>query len=248
MTTLPRADAAEWMDEPEVDPAQLVRSLADLRRVNRWLGGTRLVVHYLKRMLGRLPPGTYRVLDVATGSADVPLALVRWARRRGRSLRIVATDLHAGTLTSARQRTAGEPAVSVVPADALALPFADGAFHFALCSTALHHFPPAQAVQVLRELGRVAEYGVIVNDLRRSRAGLLGARLLAATFWRWNPITRHDGPLSVRRAYTAAELRDLARQAGLHDARVRHHPVFRVALVVVRRLPPMQGPAPVGGQ
>lgn len=232
MTSLPRSAGAERMDEPGQDPAELGRSLADLRHVNRWLGGSRVVLHHLDRLVARHPRPAYRVLDVATGSADIPLKVSAWARRKGIRMEIVATDLHATTLDFARRQAAGDPDVRVEAADALALPYADGAFDFALCSTALHHFDAREdLLRVLGELSRVSAAGGIVNDLRRSRPALAGAYLLAATFWRAHPVTRHDGPLSVRRAFTPAELRDLARAAALPGARVHRHEPFRVALV-----------------
>jgi SAM-dependent methyltransferase len=237
MAGFPRAQAPELMDQPRQDAAELARSLADLRQVNRWLGGRRAMVRAVAGIASRLAAGEeVRVLDVATGSGDIPLALTRWARRAGRRLRVVATDLHPQTLELARDHTRADPDVEVREADALALPFADGEFHIALCSTALHHFDEPEAVAVLRELDRVASHGVVVGDLLRSRAGLLGARLLAATLWRRHPITRHDGPVSVRAAFTPAELRGLAAAAGLAGARVRAHPPFRLSLVLDRTL------------
>jgi SAM-dependent methyltransferase len=231
MTPLPRATGVERMDAADVDPRELSRSLADLRGVNRWLGGTRVVLHHLARLVARHPRPEYRVLDVATGSADIPLAVAAWGRRRGVRIRVVATDAHPATLAEARARVAADPDVTAEPADALALPFEDGAFDFALCSTALHHFDTRdECVRVLRELHRVARLGGVVNDLRRSRAALLGAHLLAATFWRNHPITRYDGPLSVRRAFTPAELRELADAAGLRGATAHAHVPWRVAL------------------
>lgn len=234
MTALPRVAGAERMDEPGVDRRELATSLADLRGVNRWLGGTRVVLRHLGRMAAGLGAAEFSVLDVATGSGDIPLEVARWARSRGLRARVVATDAHEGTLALAREHAGRDPDVRVEPANALALPYADGEFDFALCSTALHHFADAEAVRVLRELDRVARRGVVVNDLRRSRPALLGARLLAATVWRTHPVTRHDGPLSVRRAFTPAELGDLARRAEMRGARVYLHPPFRLALVVDR--------------
>ncbi len=232
MTSLPRSAGAERMDEPGQDPAELGRSLADLRGVNRWLGGTRVVLHHLAGLVARHPRPAYRVLDVATGSADIPLKVAAWARSRGIRMQVTATDFHATTLDYARRAAAADPDVRVEAADALALPYADGAFDIALCSTALHHFDDrGDLLRVLSELGRVSAIGGIVNDLRRSRPALAGAHLLAATFWRTHPVTRHDGPLSVRRAFTPAELDELARAAGLPGARVHAHVPFRVALV-----------------
>lgn len=230
-----RAEGAERMDAPDVGVRELEHGLADLRAVNRWLGGRRVALRLLGGMLRRLPrEREIRVLDVATGSADLPLALVRWAERRGIRVRVLATDFHPATLAAARRATAAEPRVEVAPADALALPFADGAFDLALCATALHHFDDDDAVRVLREMDRVARHGWVVSDLSRSLPALLGARILADTVWRGNPVTRHDGPLSVRRAFRPAELRRLARRAGIEGARVRRHPVFRLSLQVDR--------------
>ncbi len=236
MTSLRRVYGAERMDEPDVDRRELATSLRDLRGVNRWLGGTRVVLRHLGRMVSRLPGREFSVLDVATGSGDIPLAVARWARARRLHARVTATDAHGGTLDLARRHVAGDPDVRVGPADALALPYPDASFDFALCSTALHHFAEPEAVRVLRELDRVARWGVVVNDLRRSRPALLGARLLAATVWRTHPVTRHDGPLSVRRAFTPAELLDLGRRAGMAGARVYGHFPFRLALVADRTL------------
>jgi ubiquinone/menaquinone biosynthesis C-methylase UbiE len=221
------------MDEPAQDPCELARSLADLRRVNRWLGGTRIILRHLGELFARHPRPSYRILDLATGSGDIPLQVARWARARGVRVEIVATDNHATTLELARTHTAGEPSIRTEAADALELPFPDGAFDVALLSTALHHFDDdADCLQVLREMHRVSRLGLIVNDLARSRGALLGARLLAATVWRHHPVTRHDAPLSIRRAFTPAELRDLAQRVGFRKARVHAHLPFRVALVV----------------
>lgn len=229
-----RAAGAELMDEPTVGRAELEAALRDLRAVNRWLGGWRVVRLCMRDLLAGLPRGSYRLLDVGTGSADLPLRLLRWAARRGVRLQVVATDAHPGTLELARERTAGVPQIEVRWANALALPFADGEFDFVTGSTMLHHFDEADALRVLREMQRVARRGVVVNDLRRAGPALLGARLLAATVWRHSRLTRHDGPLSVQRAFTVAELRTLARCAGLERARVRAHAPFRLSLVVDR--------------
>jgi ubiquinone/menaquinone biosynthesis C-methylase UbiE len=186
-------------------------------------------------MLARVAADPPTILDVATGSADIPLAITRRARARRRPVKVTATDFHATTLDFARRHTADDPDVTVESADALALPYPDGAFDFALCSTALHHFDDrGDAMRVLREMDRVARHGVVVNDLARSRPALLGAQLLAVTLWRRHPVTAHDGPLSIRRAYTPPELRDLAEDAGLRDFTVHAHFPFRLALVIDR--------------
>lgn len=233
MSPLPRLAGAELMDEPGQDHRQLAVSLADLRRVNRFLGGTRVALHHLSELVGRHPQARYRILDVATGSGDIPLQIAAWAREEELDVDVVASDNHETTLELAREHLAGERSVRAAFADAKRLPFADQEFDIALISTALHHFDDERdCVRVLRELHRVSRIGFVVNDLARSRTALAGARLLAATVWRRHPVTRHDAPLSVRRSFTPAELRALAARAGFARARVHAHFPFRVALVV----------------
>ena len=102
--------------------------------------------------------------------------------------------------------------------------------NFAVCALTLHHLPPADAAAALAELGRVARHGVLVVDLERSWPAYVGTWLWSRTCTA-NPLTRHDGPLSVLRAFTPDELRDLATEAGLCAARVGRAPLFRLALV-----------------
>ncbi len=220
----------ELMDHPDVDAAQLARSLRDLRAVNRWLGGRRSAVRRLLEAgeaSGRRP---VRVLDVGTGGADLPMALVDAARARGLSVEVDAADVHPETLRLAATATARYPEIRIHAADARRLPWRDGVFDIAACCTMLHHFSQEDAVRILRELARVSRGAVIVTDLARSRPALWGAELLARSVWRRHPVTRHDGPVSVRGAFTPGELAGLAREAGLRQVVVRREPLFRLAL------------------
>lgn len=234
MTLLPRAEhAPERMDRPDVDPVHLAEALDHVAAVNRWFGATRALLRNLPDALPADPSdGASRVLDVGTGSGDLPLAAARWARHRDRPIEITAVDLHASTLDVAARRTASDPIIRLVRADGIRLPFRTGAFDLALLSMTLHHMDGPLLVDALRELGRVARGGrVLVGELERCVPNYLGARLLAATVWRRNPVTRHDGPLSVLRSFSPDEMIDLASTAGLGDARVHRHPFYRLVLL-----------------
>ena len=225
------ADVPEQMDAPEVDTSALHDALRHLSRFNGALGGRRALVRTVGSLLRRPGGEPGRLLDVATGYADFPVALARWCRRAGVPLEIVATDLHPATLGFAErhvQKATDRGTIRLQVADARHLPFGDGSFHVATCNTALHHFDDADAAAVLRELARVARVAVVVSDLRRGWTALLGARLLAATVWRRNALNRHDGPLSVLRSWTPAELAALAEAAGLRGAIVRAGPIRQV--------------------
>lgn len=221
-----RRDEAELLDDPARVAADLPANLADIRRLNRWFGGTSAVLRYLESLVPA--DGVTSLLDVATGSADIPLAVYRWSEARGRVVRIDALDLHEDVLKEAR-RVIGPLPIGLHHGDALALPFAARSFDVVTCCLALHHFAPNEAVHVLSEMWRVTRHAILVVDLRRDYAGFAGAWLATRTVAR-NRLTRHDGPLSVLRAYTSDELRDLAHRAGITNASVRDHAFFRLAL------------------
>ncbi|MCB9846213.1 MAG: methyltransferase domain-containing protein [Phycisphaeraceae bacterium] len=207
----------ELMDAPDVDRDQLGRALAYIRWVNRRLGGTRALVAPLSRWARRWPSDRpITMLDVGTGSADLPVVAARWARRNGHDLRITAIDLHDGTLGHARafveRNTDVRDAITLELADALSLRerFADGSFDVVHAGLFLHHLPEEGVVRVLTAMDHIARAGVIWNDLCRSLAAKAAVRLLTLSASR---MIRHDARVSVEAGFTRHEAIELARRA-----------------------------------
>ena len=230
--SLQRSNRTELLDESVLDPDELAVNLRDIRRVNRLLGGTATVLRHLPGLvdLAQEHGKPVSILDLATGSADIPISIARWAKSNNRAVTIVASDSSEEILTLAREYAAGHPEISLAQYDALAVPLPDKQVDVVLCSLSLHHFGPDGAVQVLREMDRLARVGFILNDLRRGRLGYAAAWVAAHLTTR-NRLTRHDAPLSVRRAYTPLELDGLLRRAGIYDATISTHAWFRMAAV-----------------
>ena len=232
----------QWMDAPGHPREVVDQNLGDLRRCNRLLGGVRLTLRPLAWLLaGTDPRPALRVLDVATGGGDIPRAVARWARRR-RPVFLVASDVSFQFVALAREQSGAYPEIRFVVADARSLPFAAGAFHAATCSLALHHMLRDEARAMLSEMGRCARTGVVVNDIVRGWLGYLGA-FVATRLGSRNALTWHDGPLSVLRAYTKEEMRDLAGWAGLHPIRWDGFLGYRVAFAAIGLPRPLPGAA-----
>lgn len=212
-------DVLELLDGPLEDPARLAGNLRDLARVNRWLDGVRLSWAALEALMAGRDEAS--LLDIGTGGADIPVALLARAAKTGRRLHIVAIDDRPEVLAAAvlvRPSLPMTDGLELRLGDGRALADADASVDVAHASLVLHHLPPDDAVAMLREMRRVARVGVIVNDLERSRLGWLGAIALGHLATR-NPFTRHDAPLSVRRAYRHDEMIGLLREAGLEPVR-----------------------------
>lgn len=206
-----RSAEREMIDEPDLERGSLDANLRDLGRLNRLPGGASASIAGIEAVLGGVRDAS--ILDVGTGAGDLPAAFARHARRRGHRWRVIALDNRDDVLGHAA--AVGRDAdVVLVHGEAARLPIADASVDVAHASLLLHHFDPAAAVACLAEMRRVARFGVVVNDLRRGiGAFLVGAPAVLALGR--SSMTRHDGLVSLRRAYTVAELDAMLDEAGL---------------------------------
>ncbi len=228
-----RSDARELLDAPVSGLAELRENLDDIYRLNRLIGATsRLIRRITELVAGVTDP--IQVLDVGTGSADIPIALVAWARRSGARIRVTAVDRSPQVAAVARERVAGYPEIEVIEGDGCSLPFGAGSYHVATCSLTLHHLGETDSLRLLHNLDRVTRHGFVVSDLTRGPLAYWSTWIFIHALTR-NRLTRHDGPLSVRRAYTVGELRRLVVEAGVPAARVSRQFPWKAIIVQDKR-------------
>ncbi len=219
----------ELMDRPDVNKAWLREELETLERLNR-LGGHRLIVRYIEKLTDSKGIEELSILDLATGAADIPRAIATWAKKKGTRVSLTAVDGNEHVLRSAREWCRDWPQIQLEHYDLLDLPYGRGSFDIVLCSLALHHFTTENAVMILGRMNEIARTGFILNDLQRNWLSIWTSELLARTIMR-SPLVRHDGPQSFRAAFTATELRGMAREAGIKNFTVnRHQGIFRMVL------------------
>ncbi len=227
-----RVLTTELLDRDDSTYPEVVESLLELRRFNRYFGGVRMLLDRLEHLLKEDGPASpLRLLDVATGSADLPLKVLSWSRERGLDVEVTALERNPLVTRFAGRQLREVPQVRLVRCDALRLPLRPSRFHYALCSLFLHQLEEEQSVALLRQLLEQATRAVIVNDLRRNRlhygAAWLVSRVLTRSAIIWN-----DAPASVRNAYTPGELRSLARRAGASEVKISRHWPFRLSMIL----------------
>jgi ubiquinone/menaquinone biosynthesis C-methylase UbiE len=206
-----RAQITELMDDLSRPSPEFDQAYRELALINRRLGGIRAIERFL-------PPGNeLAVLDVAAGGCDIGDAL-----SEERSCRVVSLDINALGLRKTRRT---QPVVG----DGMLLPFPDATFDAVICSLSFHHLTDNQCVEVLREMWRTSRGRVLVNDLHRHPVAWAAIWILSQLFSR-SVMVKHDGPASVRRAFSPADLQGIARNAGVPAVVHRSFP-FRLVLV-----------------
>ncbi len=214
-----RSTKKEMMDLPGNPRELLVQDLRNLRIINRYLGGYRGIMKGLKRLVGKDRMSRFSLLDVGTGSGDIPKVIVQWARDRGIEARVVALEPEPVTAQEAVHQTQQWPEITVIRGDGIAPPFKAASFDFVLSSQMLHHFSEDKSIALLKAWSRLARKAILVSDLVRDPLAYWGIRVITQLFTR-NEMTRFDGPLSVRRAFTLNEWRKLFREAAVGPFRL----------------------------
>jgi 2-polyprenyl-3-methyl-5-hydroxy-6-metoxy-1,4-benzoquinol methylase len=214
----------ELMDDPALDPAEHARALNGLRRLNQLGRAAAILWPAIHEELRATPGEPLQILDLATGSGDIPRAL---ARRGGNRLRLTGVDISPGAVSQAN--LAAPPNVRFLAAD-LFDPAAAGQIppaDIVICSLFLHHLAEPQILDLLRRMKRLARRRVIVSDLERSPLAWWGVWLAARAVSR-SPVVHVDSALSVGAGFRREELADLFARAGLANARVRRVFPFRL--------------------
>jgi 2-polyprenyl-3-methyl-5-hydroxy-6-metoxy-1,4-benzoquinol methylase len=200
----------ELMDRPQPVSAELESDLRNLRQLNRYFGSYRLIENFARRWIKK--GDRLRIVDLATGSGDIPRLIVDYAREIGATVEIDALDRQSATLEIAQKLSVNYPEISFVNANMLEWQPA-ASYDIVLNSLVLHHFSAEDAVRVLRRGRELSRKFVLVSDLRRGLLASVGVYLLTAVIFR-DPMTKNDGRVSAARAFSFAELAELARKAG----------------------------------
>lgn len=220
----------ELLDRPDLPEADVRANLADLRRINRYLGGIRVVQNFILEELREEELREANLLDVGTGSADIPQGMIAWCRKKGVRLQVTAVDRRPGNLSMFAPRDC-HGALLRVAADAFHLPFPDASFTWVTASLLIHQFDEEGIIRILQELYRLAQRSFLINEIERDWVPFAFMKLTWPIFAR-SYVSRHDAATSIRQAFQSHELIELARRAGFKRFDVRRHFPYRLSLCV----------------
>lgn len=223
-----RSTKLELIDTGDYTAQEYEGCLSELRRVNQYLGDTRALQKTLLREIENNNLPEFSVLDVGAGSGELLREIAAFAKEKRRA-RLVGLELNARSARAILEESKSFAEIFSLQGDALALPFADASFDYAICSLFTHHFTDEKVVRILREMKRVARRKIFVIDLHRHALAYFLYTTLGKLFL-YNRLIRHDGALSILRSFRPRELEDLAAAAKLENVSVERHFPFRLVL------------------
>jgi len=217
-----RSYELERLDTGDYTPAEYRRWQQEMRFIHRLFGEMRALRRTLYRDIQKESgAGSISILDAGAGSGELLRELAKWTN--GRDIRLVGLEINRDATLSIKSDS-----IHAVQGDALRLPFSDNSFDYVFCSLFLHHLRDEAAVELLREMGRVAKKRIYAIDLNRHPTAYYFYNIVGRLFLQ--RFTLEDGSLSILRSFTSKELLAVAKSAGLNDVKVERSKVNRLIL------------------
>ena len=224
-----RVEAQEMLDSDHWSAEEVACALGAIRRVNLLYGGDRMHKQMFRRVASHFAMKQMEILEVASARGEVVQAAARMLMKKNISVRISLLDRSDLHLPGTRDWDASLPQPTLLVGDALAMPLPDRSVDVVSCCLFLHHLSAEQARAFLKEALRVSRVAVLVNDVERTRVNYLLSRL--HTLVDPSELSRHDGPTSVRQAYTFSELKQMLRETGC-DFQLQRGFLFRLGAIL----------------
>lgn len=224
-----RSYELENIDKGTYTPEEYEGCLVELQRVNEWLGDAKALRGSLLKEIGHRDLRSFSILDVGAGSGELLRVTAQWARETDRRALLVGLELNPRSAQAILEESTDFPEITSVQGSGLMLPFPDASVDFVISSLTLHHFDDQGAVSIIREMGRVARFGIFVIDLHRNPTAYFFYTTLGRIILH-NRLLREDGALSILKSFIPDELEELGKQAGLNNVIVEKHFPSRLVL------------------
>ncbi len=218
------------MDSPSVSEELFLKNLHELDLLNRYIGGHRISLSGLKQFKPAKGK-TWHFVDIGCGSGDTLRYLAKWARRRGLQFRFTGVDVNLSAVAALKQKSRKYPEISGVVADAKGYLRQAQDVDFLHCALVCHHLKEAEIQEFMKLAVNRVQEGIILNDIRRSRLAWYSVKWFTRIM-RGSLMARHDGPLSVLKAFTPEELKRLMKNSGADNYRIRRYPFFRLLVTI----------------
>jgi SAM-dependent methyltransferase len=224
-----RSGQSEMMDAPDIPVKLLHKNLGELDILNRYLGGHSISIEGIKRLM-KDRQKVYHIVDLGCGSGDVLKYIALWARSNQYQVKLTGVDKNPDAIQYLNKNCSEYPEINGVVSDYRDFLKTDPKIDIVHCSLFCHHLNNQELLELFRYLKTFTAEGFVVNDLQRSSIAYYSVWFLTRLL-NGSALSKHDGPISVLRAFTRNELEKLLQSAGLNEFTIRWRWAFRYLVV-----------------
>lgn len=227
-----RTNQAEIMDNFELGGEELEKILKDLENINKWLGGNKVTLNGIKKILRENPEEEeWHIVDVGCGNGAMLREIAQWGRKNNIKLRLTGIDANSHAISIAEKLSENHHNIEFKVKDVFSEDYRQQNFDIVLCTLTLHHFTDPQIVKLLNLFHRQAKYGVLINDLHRSKIAYRLFQAFCAVFIN-NEIARKDGLTSILRGFKKSDLERFSAKIPACQAEIKWKWAFRYQWII----------------
>jgi 2-polyprenyl-3-methyl-5-hydroxy-6-metoxy-1,4-benzoquinol methylase len=235
LDTSKRTNKAEIMDDFDLQGTQLEKTLDDLDRINNWLGGNKITLQGVKKILQDHPVShPVTIVDVGCGNGHMLREIAEWGRSNGYNLSLTGIDANTHAIEIAERKSEFFPEISYSAINIFSEDFKSRRYDIVLCTLTLHHFKNEQIEKIMGNFYRQAKLGVVINDLHRSRQAYVLFRAFCKVFIN-NKIARDDGLTSILRGFKKKELKKFAAQLPPANQQIKWKWAYRYQWIIEKQ-------------
>lgn len=215
------------MDDLEMQGEELEKTLLDLDKVNRWLGGNKITLDGVEKLLKSCCYARpVRIIDVGCGNGSILKEVAQWGRSRGEKLELLGIDANRHAMEIAGKNLEGYPEVSFKAMDVFSKEFRAQQADIILCTLTLHHFRDEEIKELMDTFTSMAGLGIVVNDLERSRSAYYLFQIFCSVF-SIREINRKDGLTSILRSFKKRDLKEYGKNLNVSRQEINRKWAFR---------------------
>ena len=200
-----RSSQSELMDDANLDTHLLQEIYTDINKVNKVLKGFSLSLKAMARIIEENPRNSYTILDMGCGDGAMLRKVASYFKRKSFELKLIGIDLNAKSIQLAKENSKEYPNILFLEQDILALEANELQCDILLCTLTMHHFDSKAIPTFLNQFANLSRLGVVINDLQRSKVSYYLYKLFSLIFMK-TKIAKHDGLVSIKRAFTKSDL------------------------------------------
>lgn len=227
-----RTNQAEIMDNFELGGEELEKVLKDLENINKWLGGNKVTLSGIKKIQRENPQEQeWNIVDVGCGNGAMLREIAQWGKKNNIELRLTGVDANIHAISIAKRLSENYPNIEFKAMDVFSEAYRKQNFDIVLCTLTLHHFTDPQIIKLLKLFHGQAKYGVLINDLHRSKIAYRLFQVFCTVFIR-NEIARKDGLTSILRGFKKSDLERFSAKISPSQAEIKWKWAFRYQWII----------------